>query len=66
MVNIRVCGALADAGVRCCFWLVLQVCRALRSVEEAHLSHRRSPCKHNPELSFTTGPRHFSFIVAAS
>lgn len=40
--------------------------RYARSVEEAHLSQRRSPCKHNPELPFTTGPRHFSFTVAAS
>lgn len=60
--SIGVCGALAGAGVHFCFWLVLQVCRALRSVEEAHLSPRRSPCKHNPELSFATGPRHFFLL----
>lgn len=41
------------------FTSVLQVCcHTLRSVEEAHLSRRRPPCKQNPELSFTTGPRH--------
>lgn len=59
------CRGLADVWAQLCSCMVLQVCcHTLRSVEEAHLSHHRSPCKQNPELSFTTGPR--LFILASS